>query len=113
MAQKSIQKDIINISLGENNNMFRVWGKVISENHLLKDKVICLEGKEMSRTAKVYKALEMLCTEFDLAVPIWLDSNKTEFIKHARTRFGKDNFVEAIEFDYLDFHVIEEDHAWE
>ncbi len=93
--------------------MFRVWGKVISENHLLKDKVICLEGKEMSRTAKVYKALEMLCTEFDLAVPIWLDSNKNEFIKHARTRFGRDNFVEAIEFDYLDFHVIEEDHSWE
>jgi hypothetical protein len=63
--------------------MFRIWGKVITENHLQKDSVICLEGHDLSRTAKVYKALEMLCTEFDLAVPIWLDSNKTDFINHA------------------------------
>ena len=36
-------------------------------------------------------------------------SYKEEFIHHARTRFYADNFVEDIDFDYLDFHVIEED----
>ena len=93
--------------------MFRVWGKLIHENHLIKDSTIEIPGREMSRTQKVYKALEILCTEFDLAIPIWLESNKQEFIKHARTRFNDQNFVESIEFDYLDFHVIEEDHFWE
>ena len=93
--------------------MFRIWGKIIKENHLLKDSVICLEGHEMSRTRKVYTALEKLCDEFDLAVPIWLDSNKTGFINHARTRFNQDSFMETIDFDYLDFQVIEEDHIWE
>ena len=93
--------------------MFRVWGKIIKENHLIKDEVICLEGHTMSRTEKVYKALEMLCDNFDLPVPIWLDNNKNEFIKHARTRFDATCFVEQIDFDYLDFHVIEEDHFWE
>lgn len=93
--------------------MFRVWGKVIKENHLLKDTVIVIEDKELSRTKKVYKALEMMCDEFDLAVPIWLDINKNDFIKHARTRFDQQCFMEPIEFDCLDFHVIEEDHFWE
>ena len=93
--------------------MFRIWGKIIKENHLIKDSVICLEGHDMTRTHKVYKALEMLADEFDLAVPVWLDSNKKEFINHARTRFDKSCFLEPIDFDYLDFQVIEEDHVWE
>ncbi len=93
--------------------MFRVWGRIIKENHLIKDTVVELPGREMSRTKKVYTALEMMCNEFDLAVPIWLDSNNSEFINHARTRFHDVNFMEAIDFDYLDFNVIEEDHIWE
>ena len=51
-----------------------------------------------------------MCYEFDLAKPIWLKKNQNDFILHARTRFDHDNFVEAIEFDYLDFQVIEEDY---
>ena len=93
--------------------MFRVWGKIIKSNHLIKDHVVELPGKEMSRTKKVYKALEILCNQFDLAVPIWLDNNKTDFIKHSSTRFRDVNFMESIDFDYLDFKVIEEDEIWE
>ena len=93
--------------------MFRIWGKIIKENHLIKDHVVILEGHDMSRTKKVYKALEILADEFDLAVPIWLYSNKNEFIRHSRTRFDKSSFMEPIDFDYLDFQVIEEDQFWE
>jgi hypothetical protein len=54
-------------------------------------------------------ALEQICEEFDLSNPIWLDSNINEFKRIARTRFYSDSFVESIDFDYLDFYVIEED----
>ena len=54
-------------------------------------------------------ALEQICEEFDLSNPIWLDSNINEFKCIARTRFYADSFVESIDFDYLDFYVIEED----
>ena len=37
------------------------------------------------------------------------DSNINEFKRIARTRFYADSFVESIDFDYLDFYVIEED----
>ena len=92
--------------------MFRIWGKIIKDNHLIKDTVIWNDDMDMSRTKKVYKALDDICTEFDLAVPIWLDSNKKDFIEHARTRFTQDSFIETIDFDYLDFQVIEEDSIW-
>ena len=41
--------------------------------------------------------------------PIWLDANVKEFKRNAKTRFRKESFVESIEFDFLEMHVIEED----
>lgn len=88
----------------------RTWGKIIKNNRLVKDVVVSIEDYTVSRTRKVYQALDEICYTFDLAKPIWLKSNKEDFIKRARTKFTKDSFVEDIEFDYLDFEVIEEDY---
>lgn len=89
--------------------MFRVWGKIFKNNRLIKDITIENGAAHLSRTTKVYKALDDMCYELDLQVPIWLDSNKREFIRHDKTRFHQDNFIEQIDFDFLEFHVIEED----
>lgn len=88
--------------------MFRVWGKMMKDNRLIKDTIICISDPDMTRTHKVYKALEDMCYEFCITKPIWLDKNKQEFIKFHWTRFYADNFVESIDFDYLEFRVIEE-----
>ena len=88
--------------------MFRLWGKVFENNHLLKDAVICDPSAD-TRTHKVFCALHELCLQFDLGEPIWLDSNIRDFKHHAKTRFTQDSFIEQIDFDYLEIHVIEED----
>ena len=88
--------------------MFRIWGKLYKDNRLVKDITVCNDSED-TRTHKVFHALDEICYAFDLGKPIWLDSNIREFQRHARTRFCKDNFMEEIDFDYLDFHVIEED----
>lgn len=88
--------------------MFRLWGKVFKDNRLLMDKVIC-DDTDTTRTKKIFGGLNTLCYEFDLEKPIWLDSNISEFQKVSKTRFYQDNFIETIEFDYLEIQVIEED----
>lgn len=88
--------------------MFRLWGKIWKDNHMIKDTVICNDEQD-TRTHKVFKALEEICYQFDLGKPIWLDSTITEFKRHDKARFTQDNFVEAIDFDFLEIHVIEED----
>ena len=88
--------------------MFRMWGKLWKDNHLLKDTVVENDRND-SRTHKVFQALEEICYEFDLGKPIWLDSNVEEFKRHAKTRFTQDCFIEHVDFDYLELHVIEED----
>lgn len=87
--------------------MFRLWGKIWKENHLIKDTVICNESDD-TRTHKIFDALDAICYEFDLSKPIWLNSNIEEFKKRDKTRFSQDNFVDSIEFDYLEIQIIEE-----
>ena len=76
---------------------------------MLKDHVVC-DDSALNRTRKIYNALEEVCREFDLGVPIWLDSNIAEFKRVSKARFTKDSFIESIDFDYLEIQVIEEDY---
>lgn len=88
--------------------MFRLWARIFKENHMLQD--VCIEdGSTDTRTHKVFRALEQACGAFDLSVPIWLDKTISEFKRHKKARFTKDNFIDNIDFDYLEIQIIEED----
>ena len=85
----------------------RIWFKIFKDNHLLQDTVI-KDDSEDTRTHKIFHALELVCYDFDLIKPFWLDATVAEFKRHDKARFYQDNFVEQIEFDFLEIHVIEE-----
>lgn len=88
--------------------MFQLWTKIWKENHLLRD-VTLADSSEDTRTHKIFRALEEACYQFDVGKPIWLDKNIQEFKRHSMTRFSQDNFIEKIDFDYLEIQVLEED----
>lgn len=85
----------------------RIWFKQFKDNHLLKDTVV-EDNSADTRTHKIFHALEQVCYEFDLSKPLWLDSTIAEFKRHSKARFYQDNFVEEIDFDFLEIHIIEE-----
>ncbi|MBR5762392.1 MAG: hypothetical protein IK018_07135 [Lachnospiraceae bacterium] len=87
----------------------RIWVKIFENNHMIKDLTI-EDYSSDTRTHKVYNALEKACVEFDLQKPIWLESTIADFKRTGKTRFTRDCFIEDISFDYLEFHVIEEDY---
>ncbi|HIX15589.1 MAG TPA: hypothetical protein H9740_07720 [Candidatus Hungatella pullicola] len=88
--------------------MFRMWGKIIKNTKTVKDTIICISDYSMSRTSMVFQSLEEICLQFDLEQPIWLDSNIEDFKRRDKTRFNQDNFIESLDFDYLEIQVIEE-----
>lgn len=92
----------------ERHAMFRLWGKLFKDNRMLKDTVIENNSTD-TRTHKIFQGLDDICYQFDLGKPLWLDSNVTEFKRHRKTRFTSDNFVESIDFDFLEIHIIDED----
>ena len=89
--------------------MFRMWGKIIKDNHLVKDTTICISDYSLSRTQMVFQSLDDICYEFDLSEPIWLESNIETFKRHSKVRFNHDNFIDSIDFSYMEIEVIEED----
>ena len=86
----------------------RIWFKMMKNNHLLRDTTVTDDTAD-TRTHKIFRAIDEVCYEFDLGKPIWLDANIEEFKRHAKTRFMQDSFIETVEFDYREMHVIEED----
>lgn len=88
--------------------MFRLWGKIFKDNRMIKDTVFETEDYNINRTKMVFQGLESFCYQFDLGNPMWLDATVKEFKRHSKARFTQDNFVEHIDFDYLEIHVIEE-----
>lgn len=76
---------------------------------MLKDTVVENNTAGTSRTKKVFAALDSVCCEFDLSRPLWLDKNIADFKRSSRVRFTQDNFIDSVEFDYLELQVLEED----
>ncbi len=74
----------------------------------MKDTVVEDGDYSRSRTTMVLDAVDRICQQFDLAHPIWLDKTVEEFRRHDKARFTQDNFIETVEFDYLEIQVIEE-----
>ena len=85
----------------------RIWGRIWKDNRMLKDAVIT-DDSDDTRTHKIFHSLDKLCLEFDLGKPIWLEATIREFKRHSKARFYQDNFIEEIDFDYLELQVIEE-----
>lgn len=61
-----------------------------------------------TRTHKIFHALDQICTAWDLSRPIWLDGNIDDIKRHRKTRFTADSFIEEIDFDYLEFQILDE-----
>ena len=85
-----------------------IWFKVWEENHILEAHTI-EDDTDDTRTHKIFNALDEACQRINVGRPIWLDSNIRDFKRFSKTRFNSDNFVEAIEFEYLEIEVLEED----
>lgn len=87
-------------------SLMQILFKIIKNGCLLHNKVIN-NTSSLTRTKKIFAAIDQICYDFDLSKPIWLDSNITEFKRHNKIRFYKDNFIDEINFDHLEMEVID------
>ena len=88
--------------------MFKLWIKTFKNGKILKDMVVDNAPYELNRTRKIYFAIDEACRSYDLSKPLWLEKNIKEFKKSSKTRFTADNFIDGIDFDFLEVEVLEE-----
>lgn len=91
--------------------MFKLWARKWKDGHLIEDTVV-EDSSDETRTHKVFHCMTEVCYQMDLAEPRWLPLNVKDFQRFARCRFTQDSFDEAIDFDYLDVQILEEDDYW-
>lgn len=89
--------------------MFRLWGKLMKDTKFKGDIVIEIDNQEITMEEKVTMALDDICYEFNLERPMWFDKNTRELNQFMRTGFYADQFIESIDFDYLEIEIIEKD----
>lgn len=88
--------------------MFRLWGKLYKDNHLINDMVV-ERSNRIPTALQMDGAIEELVMAFDLQKPMWLMDNTKDFKQFKNTRFTQQHFIESIQFDYLEIELIEED----
>lgn len=89
--------------------MFRLWGKIMKNNEMTSDHVFELDNPSITLEEQVILGLESLCYHFDLQKPMWLSDNTKDLSMVSKTRFKDHHFVESIDFDYFEIHIIETD----
>ena len=83
-------------------------GKDIQRQSIVKDHVATDVDYSKDRKTMIFDAIREICHEFDIAEPIWLLPNIDDFAYRGKVRFNADNFIEQIDFDYLEIQIIEE-----
>lgn len=84
--------------------MLKVWGKVVKNNRIIKDKVIS-SNVEGGYQANLKACITTFCEELDIEKPYWLPYNLEEFNRRSKVTFDHNNFIEPVKFDKL---IIEE-----
>ncbi len=88
--------------------MLKLWGKLIKHHKILREAV--LDTELTGDTAQTVRAaLNDFAPALDIARPIWLPKNETDLTKFIVTRFYPDQFMESIDFDWLEIEIIGDD----
>ncbi len=88
--------------------MLKLWGKLI-KNHKILQEVVLDQPLENDSAQTVKTALNEFAIALDVGRPIWLPKNEKELRQFILTRFYPDQFLESIDFDYLEIEIISDD----
>lgn len=79
--------------------MFRIWGKVIKEEKIVKQYV--LVGAEKFSYGEFFSYLTEICSALDIATPVLLKTHIFNYAKFGIARFLPRDFAESVDFDKL------------
>ena len=79
--------------------MFRIWAKVLKEDHIEKQTVY--EREEKFAYAHFFRYLADICDELDIPTPVLLKAHIFNYAKFNHTVFRGRDFTESIDFDKL------------
>ncbi|MDE6411995.1 MAG: hypothetical protein K2L02_05645 [Clostridia bacterium] len=84
--------------------MFRIWAKVLKDEHIQKQFVY--ESEEKFSYSDFFTYLSDICVELDVPTPVLLKTHIFNYAKFNHVAFRPDDFIEQITFDKLQLENI-------
>lgn len=83
----------------------KLSGKIINEGRPVKNASVVKDDPRLSFHDQLEECLVQLCRALDIAVPMWLRNNTSEFAAFRRTTFTREHFMEEIRFDRFEIRL--------
>jgi len=80
---------------GYNVSMMKIWGKIIADDKIIKNKTIIVNEKNTS----FFDMLKDLCASLNIPTPVLLDKHVYDFNLFNMCTFRADDFIESVCFD--------------
>lgn len=77
--------------------MFRIWAKVLKEEHI--EKQFVYEREERFSYSEFFTYLADICTELDVPTPVLLKPHIMNYAKFNHVVFRQADFMEEVPFD--------------
>ena len=81
--------------------MIKIWGKVISNEKIIKSKTIKVE----TETTTFFEMLTNLCQSLNIPTPVLLDKHVYDFNVFGICMFKPDDFIEDVIFDKFSLEI--------
>lgn len=79
--------------------MFRIWAKIMKEDHI--EKQFVYESDKKFTYSLFFRYLADICTELDVPTPVLLKAHAFNYAKFNHVIFRPRDFMESIDFDKL------------
>ena len=82
-----------------NKAMFRIWAKVYSNEHIVRQ--ITYEGEENFTYSHFFRYLAEICDALDIPTPVLLKPHIFNYAKFRHVVFRRWDFMESVDFEKL------------
>lgn len=79
--------------------MFRIWAKVLKDDHI--EKQFVYENEDKFSYSDFFTYLSDICMALDVPTPVLLKTHIFNYAKFNHVAFRSDDFIEQIAFDKL------------
>ncbi len=82
-----------------NTGMFRIWAKVMADDHI--EKQLVYTGEERFTYSEFFRYLSEICTTLDVPTPVLLKTHIFNYAKFNHVIFLPRDFMEEVSFQKL------------
>ena len=79
--------------------MIRIWAKILKNGKIIKQFVYEREG--VTDYSLFFDYVRDICETLDCPTPVLIKTHLFSYAKYNNVKFGKDDFVEKVDFDKL------------